>query len=96
MTQPDTYLALSVWQSRKQEEITHPYLKEKISWGLVPYAQELLFARYLCGDLDEYPPLLWKKVVAKSFKDLPKLWSTSSKLCFRMYCGCSSACHAKD
>ena len=37
--------------------ITHPYLKEKISWGLVPYVQALLLARYLRDDLDAYPPL---------------------------------------
>lgn len=51
---------LAAWQNKKQEKITHPYLKEKISWGLVPYAQALLLARYLRGDLDEYPPFLWK------------------------------------
>ncbi len=51
---------LSAWHDKKQEKITHPYLKEKISWGLVPYAQSLLLARYLRGDLDEYPPFLWK------------------------------------
>ena len=42
------------------EEITHPYLKEKLSWGLVPYAQALLLARHLRGDLDGYPPFFWK------------------------------------
>ncbi|MBP2120613.1 CRISPR-associated protein Cas1 [Cohnella lubricantis] len=51
---------LKAWQERKQEKITHPYLGEKISWGLVPYAQALLLARYLRNDLDEYPPFLWK------------------------------------
>lgn len=51
---------LEAWQKKKQEKITHPYLDEKISWGLVPYAQAILLARYLRGDLDEYPPLLWK------------------------------------
>lgn len=45
---------------KKQETITHPFLAEKIAWGLVPYAQSLLLARYLRGDLDEYPPFLWK------------------------------------
>lgn len=48
------------WQQKKQELITHPYLGEKIPWGLVPYVQALLLARYLRGDLDEYPPFLWK------------------------------------
>lgn len=51
---------LAAWQNKKQEKITHPYLKEKISWGLAPYAQALLLARYLRSDLDEYPPFLWK------------------------------------
>ncbi len=51
---------LAAWQKRKQESLTHPYLKEKIVWGLVPYAQAMLLARYLRGDLDAYPPFLWK------------------------------------
>lgn len=51
---------LEAWQSKKQEKITHPYLGEKISWGLVPHAQALLLARYLRNDLDGYPPFLWK------------------------------------
>ncbi|MCX7771977.1 MAG: type I-C CRISPR-associated endonuclease Cas1c [Clostridia bacterium] len=51
---------LSHWQSRKQETITHPYLQEKIEWGLVPHVQALLLARHIRGDLDQYPPFLWK------------------------------------
>ena len=51
---------LKGWQERKQEIITHPYLKEKMPWGLVPYMQSLLLARYLRNDLDAYPPFLWK------------------------------------
>jgi CRISP-associated protein Cas1 len=51
---------LKAWQERKQDKITHPYLNEQISWGLVPYAQALLLARHIRGDLDEYPPFLWK------------------------------------
>jgi len=51
---------LTAWQEKKQETILHPYLQEKISWGLVPYAQALLLARYIRGDLDEYPPFMWK------------------------------------
>ena len=53
-------IVLSAWQSRKREELTHPYLKEKMYWGLVPYVQALLLARALRGDLDAYPPFLWK------------------------------------
>ena len=48
------------WQSKKQTVITHPFLKEKLAWGLVPYVQALLLARYLRDDLDGYPPFLWK------------------------------------
>lgn len=51
---------LKNWQERKQEIITHPYLGEKMPWGLVPYMQALLLARYLRNDLDAYPPFLWK------------------------------------
>ncbi len=51
---------LSAWQNHKKEEITHPFLKEKINWGLVPYCQSLLLARTIRGDLEEYPPFLWK------------------------------------
>lgn len=51
---------LKCWQERKQETITHPYLEEKLPWGLIPYVQALLLARYLRGDLDAYPPFLWK------------------------------------
>lgn len=48
------------YQNRKQEEITHPFLNEKIAIGLLPYAQALLLSRYLRGDLDGYPPFIWK------------------------------------
>ncbi len=51
---------LQSWQKRKQDTITHPYLEEKIPWGLAPYMQGLLLARHLRGDLEEYPPFLWK------------------------------------
>lgn len=51
---------LENWQKRKREEITHPFLEEKIPWGLVPYIQALLLARTLRGDIDGYPPFLWK------------------------------------
>ena len=51
---------LSEWQKRKKEEIVHPFLKEKMPWGLVPYAQALLLARCIRGDLDAYPPFFWK------------------------------------
>lgn len=50
---------LSAWQERKQEEIIHPYLKERIPFGLIPYVQAMLLARHLRGDLDAYPPFFW-------------------------------------
>lgn len=53
-------IILSEWQKRKKEVIMHPYLQEKVEWGIVPYVQSMLLARYLRGDLDGYPPFLWK------------------------------------
>lgn len=51
---------LSAWQTKKQESIRHPFLEEKLEWGMVPHVQALLLARYLRGDLEEYPPFFWK------------------------------------
>ena len=51
---------LAEWQNKKKEVITHPYLKEKVEWGMVPYVQAMLLAGYLRGDLDGYPVFLWK------------------------------------
>ena len=51
---------LTEWQNKKKETLTHPYLKEKVEWGMVPYVQAMLLARYLRGDLDGYPVFMWK------------------------------------
>ena len=51
---------LSTWQKRKKELIEHPYLKEKIPIGLLPYAQAMLLARFLREDLDDYPVFLMR------------------------------------
>ncbi|MGI6105433.1 MAG: type I-C CRISPR-associated endonuclease Cas1c [Raoultibacter sp.] len=51
---------LGLWQERKKEQITHPFLGEKIAVGLLPYVQTQLLARYLRGDLDDYPAFLWR------------------------------------
>ena len=51
---------LAAWQKHKAETITHPFLKEKIPWGLVPYIQALLLTRTIRADLDAYPPFMWK------------------------------------
>ena len=60
MTDEARKKVFELWHNKKDEKITHPFLKEKISWGLVPHAQALLLARYIRGDLDAYPPFLWK------------------------------------
>ena len=48
------------WQKKKEEKIKHPYLNENVEWGMLPYVQALLLARYIRGDIDGYPPFLWK------------------------------------
>lgn len=53
-------IIIEAWQQRKQELVMHPFLEEKIEWGTVLYAQALLLARYIRGDLDAYPPFLYK------------------------------------
>ncbi len=53
-------IVLNYWQSRKQEELIHPYLKEKIAWGQVPYTQALLLGKALRGDIDAYPPFIYR------------------------------------
>ena len=51
---------LVAYQKRKQEEINHPFLNEKMEIGLLPFAQALLLARHVRGDLDGYPPFVWR------------------------------------
>ena len=51
---------LAEWQKKKRQMITHPFLKEKIEWGLVPHVQAKLLARFIRGDIDQYPPFFWK------------------------------------
>lgn len=51
---------LQQWQKRKNDIIEHPFLKEKIEVGLIPYAQALLLARFMRGDIDDYPPFLMR------------------------------------
>jgi len=50
---------LKTWQERKKEELLHPFLKERIPFGLIPHVQSMLLARFLRGDLDAYPPFFW-------------------------------------
>jgi CRISP-associated protein Cas1 len=51
---------VSEYQKRKQEEVVHPFLNEKMSLGLVVHIQARLLARHLRGDLDAYPPFSWR------------------------------------
>ncbi|KIH76349.1 CRISPR-associated protein, Cas1 family [Geoalkalibacter ferrihydriticus] len=51
---------LMEYQKRKQVEIEHPFIKEKIPLGMLMFAQAQLLSRYLRGDLDEYPPFIWR------------------------------------
>lgn len=48
------------WQKRKLDKMTHPFLKEEMPWGLIPFVQAQFLARYIRGDIDGYPPLMWK------------------------------------
>ncbi len=48
------------YQNRKQEEIMHPFIGEKIHVGMLFYIQALLFSRFLRGELDAYPPFIWR------------------------------------
>lgn len=60
MTEDARKKVLIAYQERKQEEIIHPYLEEKVSVGLLFHVQALLLARHLRGDLDGYPPFVWR------------------------------------
>ena len=60
MTDDTRKTLLVAYQERKQEEIMHPFLDEKVTIGLLFHTQALLMARYLRGDLDGYPPFIWK------------------------------------
>lgn len=51
---------LVAFQQRKQEEVLHPVLQERIPLGLLPHVQATLLARHLRGDLDGYPPYFWR------------------------------------
>ena len=51
---------LVAYQNRKKEQVIHPFLGEKVSVGLLVHLQARLLARHLRGDLDAYPPFIWK------------------------------------
>lgn len=51
---------LSKWQEKKRTDMMHPYLKQKIQFGLLPYVQSNLLAKYIRGEINEYPCFLLK------------------------------------
>ena len=51
---------LTKWQEKKRTDYMHPYLKQKIQFGLIPYVQSNLLAKYIRGDIDAYPCFLLK------------------------------------
>lgn len=60
LTEDGRKAILVAYQERKRDEILHPFLDEKITVGLLWYVQAQLLARHLRGDLDAYPPFIWK------------------------------------
>jgi len=60
MTDETRKIVIENWQNKKQDEIKHPFLEERIQIGLIPHVQSMLLARYLRGDLDGYPPFIIK------------------------------------
>ena len=60
MTDDTRKEVIMAYQKRKQDEISHPYLGEKVAVGIIFHLQALLLARHLRGDLDGYPPFVWR------------------------------------
>ena len=51
---------LTLWQEKKRTDIVHPYLKQKIKLGLLPFVQSNLLAKHIRGEISEYPPYIQK------------------------------------
>lgn len=60
LTEDARKTVLIAWQDRKKRDLRHPFLGETMPMGLVPHIQALLLSRHLRGDLDGYPPFIWK------------------------------------
>lgn len=60
MTDDTRKAVLVAYQERKQEEIFHPFIEEKVTIGILFHVQAMLLARFFRGDMDGYPPFLWK------------------------------------
>jgi CRISPR-associated protein Cas1 len=53
-------IVITAYQERKQDEIVHPFVGEKMTVGLLWHMQAMLLARYIRGELDAYPPFVWR------------------------------------
>jgi CRISP-associated protein Cas1 len=53
-------ILLTAYQDRKKEEIIHPFINEKSTYGRLFFLQSLIFARWIRGDIDGYPPFVWR------------------------------------
>lgn len=60
MTDETRKTVITAWQQRKQEELVHPFIGERMPIGLIPFVQSRLLARVLRDDLDTYPPFVWR------------------------------------
>lgn len=60
LTEDGRKAVIAAYQERKRDEIQHPFLDEKVTLGLLWFCQAQLLARHLRGDLDAYPPFVWK------------------------------------
>ncbi|BBD98783.1 type I-C CRISPR-associated endonuclease Cas1 [Sphingobium amiense] len=60
LTEDGRKAVLVAWQDRKKRDLRHPFLGETMPMGLVPHVQALLLSRHVRGDLDGYPPFIWK------------------------------------
>lgn len=60
MTNETRKEVLTAYQKRKQDQIMHPFINEKVPVGMLFYVQALLFSRFIRGDLDGYPPFIWR------------------------------------
>lgn len=49
---------LKAYHQKKQEEVLHPFLNEKMSTGMLWHIQARLLARGIRGDIKDYPPFV--------------------------------------
>ncbi len=60
MNESSKKIFLEAYQKRKQNVITHPFLQESMHIGILFHTQAILMARFIRGDIDDYPPFLWR------------------------------------